>query len=401
MNVVTSVRPAAPDPGRLQGVLAYVQDADSEAVLRRVATHLALPGFDVRRGGIAAATRDLKHQRSPALLFVDVSGVDTILDAVQDLSDVCEPQLQLVVIGEANDVGLYRGLMGLGVADYLFKPMTAELVEAVIWRLTNGTPHGGETRLGKLVAVCGARGGVGASSVAANLASYLAEKASRRVALVDLDVRTGAQALLLGAKPNPGLSEALEVPDRLDDLFLERATIAIGPRLDLLASEMPFERVPVPKLDGGEALIARLQRSYHYVLLDVPIGLRDVAAPLLASTQIQLLVLDATLLCARDTLQRVEAAASLGQRQILLHNKSGRPGDLTTAELLTAMGRAPDATLPFLPRTFGGGVNLGRPAWQDDPRAEAAVALLARELSGQKVKTAKVPRWKQALGLVP
>jgi pilus assembly protein CpaE len=401
VNAVTPVRAGAPEAGRLQGVLAYLQDAESEAVLRRVATQLALPGFDVRRGGIAAAARDLKQQRSPALLFVDVTGVDTVLDAVQDLSEVCEPQLQLVVIGEANDVGLYRGLMGLGVADYLFKPLTAELVEQVIWRLTNGGPQGGESRLGKLVAVCGARGGTGTSSMAANLASYLADKASRRVALVDLDVRTGAQALLLGAKPNPGLSEALEVPGRLDDLFLERATIPIGPRLDLLASEMPAERVPVPRLDGGEALIGRLQRSYHYVVMDVPIGLRDVAGPLLASTQIQILVLDSTLLSVRDTLQRVEAAAALGQRQILLHNKVGRPGDLSGVELATALGRTPDVAIPFLPRAFNGGINLGRPAWRDDPRAEAAVALLARELSGQKVRAAQAPRWKRALGLAP
>jgi Flp pilus assembly CpaE family ATPase len=164
---------------------------------------------------------------------------------------------------------------------------------------------------------------------------------------------------------------------------------------------MPAERVPVPRLDGGEALIGRLQRSYHYVVMDVPIGLRDVAGPLLASTQIQILVLESTLLSVRDTLQRVEAAAALGQRQILLHNKVGRPGDLSAVELATALGRAPDSAIPFLPRAFNGGVNLGRPAWRDDPRAEAAVALLARELSGQKVRAARVPRWKRVLGLAP
>ncbi len=401
MNAMLPTRPVTGEPGRLKGMVAYAQDGESEAVLRRVATHLALPGFELRRGGIAAAERDLKHQRSPAILFVDVTGTDTVLDAVQHLSEVCEPQLQLVVIGEANDVGLFRGLLGLGVADYLFKPLTAELVEAVVWRLTNGAPRGSEARLGKLVAVCGTRGGVGASSVAANLASYLAEKASRRVALVDLDVRSGAQALLLGAKPNAGLAEALEVPGRIDDLFMERATISVATRLDLLASEMPADRAPVVKLDGGEALIGRLQRSYHYVLMDVPLPLRDAAKALLAVAHVQLFVLDGTLLSVRDTVQRMEAASALGQRQILLHNKAGRPGDLPAPELATGLGRAPDATLPFLPKAFNTGINLGRPAWRDDPRAETAIALLARELSGQAVKAAPVPAWKRLLGLKP
>ena len=133
--------------------------------------------------------------------------------------------------------------------------------------------------------------------------------------------------------------------------------------------------------------------------MDVPVSLKDVAAPLLGRTQIQILVLEASLVAARDTLLRMEAANALGQRQILLHNKAGRPGDLSAAELATALARAPDATIPFLPRAFNGALNLGRPAWRDDPRAEAAVALLARELSGQKVRTPKAPGWKRLLGL--
>ncbi len=397
MNAVTPIRAAA-DGQRLQGVLAYVEDAETEAVLRRVASHLALPGFEVRRGGIAMAERDLKSQRSPALLFVDVGSVDRVLDAVQSLSDVCEPQLQLVVIGEANDVGLFRGLITLGVADYLFKPLTAELLESVMWRLTNGGARSNDGRLGKLVAVSGARGGAGASSIAANLGTYLAEKASRRVVLVDLDIRTGAQALMLGQKPNSGLAEALEVPGRIDDLFLERATIAIGPRLDLLASELPAGRVPVITAEAGEALLGRLQRSYHYVVMDVPAALRDACEPLLASAHVQLLATEATLLSARDATHRLQAAGA-SQRQILVQSKSGRPGDLSAEDFATALGRAPDCTVPFLPRAFGAAVNLGRPAWQDEPRAEAAVALLSRELSGQKVRASPAPAWRRLLGL--
>ena len=204
MNAFSPISPA--EASRMHGVLAYVQDADTEAALKRVAIHLAMPGFEVRRGTIANATSDLRLQRSPALLFVDVAGVDRVLDAVQALSEVSEPQLRVVVIGETNDVGLFRGLLRLGVSDYLFKPVTSELVEQLVIRLTGGTLIGGDPRLGKLVAVTGARGGVGASSIAANLGHYLAERAGRRVALLDLDLTSGAQALMLGVLPNAGLA---------------------------------------------------------------------------------------------------------------------------------------------------------------------------------------------------
>ncbi|MBS3962702.1 MAG: P-loop NTPase [Sandarakinorhabdus sp.] len=395
--------PGQHEAPRLHGITAYVQDGESEAVLHRLAAHLALPGFQVRRGTIATAERDLKTQRSPAMLFVDVTGVDRVLDAVRSLSDVCEPQLQLVVIGQSNDVGLFRGLLGLGVADYLFKPLTAELLESVVWRLTSGGPRGNAGRLGKLVAVTGARGGAGASSVAANLATYLAEKASRRVALVDLDVRTGALALMLGAKPNSGLAESLEVPGRIDDLFLERATISIGPRLDLLASEMPAGRPQVMTIEAGEALLGRLQRSYHYVIIDVPMPLLDACRPWLASANVQLLVTEGSLLGVRDAVQRLDAAAALSQRHILIHNKAGRPGDLPAADFATALGRPAACEIPFLPRAFGTAINLGRPVWQEDRRAETAVALVSRELSGQPVSAERAsawrPAWRRMLGL--
>jgi pilus assembly protein CpaE len=382
-------------------VRAYLTDADSEAVMRRVAANLALPGFELRRGAITEAERDLKTERSPALLFVDVSGIDRILDAVQSLSNVCEPQLQLVVVGEANDVGLFRALIAMGVADYLFKPLTAELVESVLWKLTSGATAGSDSRLGKLVAITGARGGVGVSTVAANIATYLAEKASRRVALVDLDTVTGALALMLSARPNAGLAEALDQPGRIDDLFLERATISLGPRLDLFASEQADSASAPRTAEAAEALLGRLQRSYHYVMMDVPLARRSDLHAFVESAHARLVVTEATLLALRDAGRTLQSAEAAGQRVILVQNRAGRPGDLGGPDAEAAIGRAPDLAIPFLPRAFGSALNLGVPAWRRDGRIETAVGLMARELSGQGVRAAPVPRWKRMLGLHP
>lgn len=402
MNAFTAIRSG--EGNRLQGVLAYVLDADSEAALKRVAVSLALPGFEVRRGSIATATADLRLQRSPALLFVDVTGVERVLDAVQALADVCEPQLQLVVIGETNDVGLYRGLLRLGVSDYLFKPVTSEFTEQMVARLTAGTLHTADPRLGKLIAVTGARGGVGASSVAANLAHYLAEKAGRRVVLIDLDLSTGAQALMLGVNSNAGLAEALESPGRVDDLFLQRATVAASSRLDLMASDVPADRVPAVSEAAVEALLDRLQRAYHYVIVDVPLAVMARSQAMLTAAPLHILVTQATLLAARDTAARQAGSGIVsgsGHRQILVHNRAGRPGDLSAVDFAATLQRPPDIAIPWLPRVFGEAINLGQPAWASDPAAEAGIALLAREVSGQSLAVAPEPAWKRWLGLVP
>lgn len=406
MTFLTPITPGPGAPTNLNGVHAWLTDADSEAVVRRVAGHMMLPGFEVQRGTIADAEKRLRTERSPAVLVVDVSGIDRVLDAVQALSDVCEPQLQVVVVGEVNDVGLFRRLLAMGVADYLFKPLTAEILEATILRVSGGNARGPDARLGKLVAVRGGRGGVGASSIAANLASYLSEQASRRVVLLDLDVATGAQALMLGVAPNSGLSDALAEPGRIDDLFIERATISVGNRLDLLASEMAASGSSPVQVPGGpvnaeaaEALLGRLQRAYHYVVMDIPQAGRAHVAALEATAQVQIVVADGTLLSARDAGRAHRAADAQGQRPIVVHNKAGRPGDLADADFAAALGTDPATRIPFLPQAFGQAVNLGRPAWPHDARAEQAFALLARELSGQSVLVKPAPAWKRWIGL--
>lgn len=405
MTLMTPIQPAPGDPGRLTGVHAWLRDAETEAVVRRVAGHMMLPGFEVQRGTIVEAERRLRSERSPAVLIVDISGIDRVLDAVQALSDVCEPQLQVVVVGEANDVGLFRRLLAMGVADYLFKPLTADMLEAVILRLSGNEAHGSNARLGKLVAVCGGRGGVGTSSIAANLASYLSAQASRRVVLVDLDTAGGTQALILGAAPNSGLAEALAVPGRIDDLFLERATISLSPRLDLMASEMAsgqhtgVDPAAVVTAEAAEALLGRLQQIYHYVVMDVPLGRRAQMAELLHAAQVQMVACDATIPGARDGGRALRAADARGVRTIAVHAMAGRPGDLGSQDFTAALGRAPDCSMPFLPQAFGQAQNLGRPAWTEDNRVAAATSLLARELSGQSVAMTPAPAWKRWIGL--
>jgi pilus assembly protein CpaE len=166
-----------------------------------------------------------------------------------------------------------------------------------------------------------------------------------------------------------------------------------------MASELPAGReVPITP-QAIEILLGRLQRAYHYVIADLPQTVLARCQPVLANASLQLLVSEATLLAARDTAARQDANGLFTQRQILIHNRAGRPGDLGDADFAGTLRRGPDLTMPWLPRAFGQAINLGRPAWQADGKAEAAVALLAREISGQPVNTVPVPGWKRLLGL--
>src|SRR6516225_526463 len=196
--------------GRLP-VMAFV-DAETERLLQE--SSVLLGRNQIVSGGVAKAIEYLSEQRSPHLLIVDISGIDLPLSKIQILADVCEPGTTVIAIGDHNDVGLYRDLQEAGVANYIVKPLTRELLTKALTPKTNGSGDMGKAslKLGKMVSFIGARGGVGTTTLAANLAWHLANRQSRRVALVDLDLQHGDCALLFNVATTPGLRDALANP---------------------------------------------------------------------------------------------------------------------------------------------------------------------------------------------
>jgi pilus assembly protein CpaE len=183
--------------GRLP-LLAFVTDEETETAITNSAATLRIAPFRVMRGGVAKAIQHLDAERSPGILVVDLSGEDFPVSKVLDLANVCEPTVTLIVVGDSNDVALYRDLVQAGVTEYLFKPVTPQLLtKAIIHRPERfkALSH----KSGKLVACVGARGGVGTTAIATGLAWHLAIRDNRRVALADLDLQHGNCALARSA----------------------------------------------------------------------------------------------------------------------------------------------------------------------------------------------------------
>jgi len=138
--------------------LAFVTDEDSNAVVDQVVGELMLPHASIRKGDVKEATRYLGENRSPRLLLIDLSGAELPLSEINALADVCEPGVTVIALGDRNDCGLFRDLLAHGVADYLVKPITPDLLQKAIMTATDqNAPVKGQAKLGKLIAVAGAR----------------------------------------------------------------------------------------------------------------------------------------------------------------------------------------------------------------------------------------------------
>src|SRR5690554_4478386 len=108
------------DDARNLAFAGFVQDADSEQELSRFLKAATLGNIHVGRGNVDAAIEFLlKIDRTPQRLLVDISGSKSPLDDLDRLADACEPSVQVYVLGDRNDVGLYRNLLQRGVRDYL------------------------------------------------------------------------------------------------------------------------------------------------------------------------------------------------------------------------------------------------------------------------------------------
>ena len=158
-----------------------------------------------------------------------------------------------------------------GVSEYIVKPVTAQLlVKALIGAPASDEGSPISRKLGKVVAVVGSRGGVGATTLAIHLALHLANQQSRRVMLLDLDLHTGDCALALNLKPTPGLREALANPLRIDSVFLDRTMAIHGERLFVLSAEEPLRVDAEFTAEAVDKLVGVLRTQFHYIVADVP-----------------------------------------------------------------------------------------------------------------------------------
>ena len=378
--------PKAP-AGRLP-FLAFVADVATETAVTDGAAQLGFSQYRVLRGGIDKAIAHLDAERSPGVLIVDISGVDLPVSKVHELAEVCEPGVTVVAIGSNNDVGLYRDLIKAGVSEYIVKPVTPQLLaKALAEKSEPGTPVAISQKQGKLVACVGARGGVGATTIAVGLAWYLANQQSRRVALVDLDLQHGHCALALNARTTPGWREALTNPVRVDSVFLERIAAKQGERLAVLSCEESLREDLKVTEEAVRTSISVLRSQVHYVIVDVP---RIAAAPyrcVLDMADFRVIVADQTLHSARDAARLRTALAEDGDhRNLLVINRGGEAGRraVTVKEMESVLELRPSVVIPYEPVFFAKAINSAQPPAASHGHFTSAVATLATAMSGRR-----------------
>lgn len=356
---------AAPDmirPDR-PGLVAFVTDAASEAVLREGLHERLGHAPDLRRGGMKTAIAAMSHSATPRVLIVDVTGEDMPITKLGALSEVVEPDVCVLVIGDRSDLNFYREITrGLGVAEYLYKPLTRDQVVQVFGPHAQGHTSLAPRELGgRLVTVTGACGGVGASVIAANLGWQLGVIARHHTVLLDADLHLGTQSFLFDQPPGAGLRQALESPERIDTLLAERTARPVDERLHVLAGQERLQQEIALVPGAAERLVAALRRRYNFIVADTPATPSALVRELQTAANQRVVVLNPSLPAVRGALRLLGEAGGGAARATLVLNRLGLPGGLSRAQVEDALGLKADIVIPDLPRPVAQAVTMGTP----------------------------------------
>ena len=157
--------------------------------------------------------------------------------------------------------------MRRGVSDYLIAPIGAlQVVRAVcgLFSAPDAKP------VGRVIAVVGAKGGVGASTVAHNIAFSIARDLMLDSVVTDLDLAFGTAGLDFNQDPPQGIAEAVFSPDRIDNAFIDRLLSKCTDHLSLLAAPATLDHVYDFGADAFESIFDSLRATVPCVVLDVP-----------------------------------------------------------------------------------------------------------------------------------
>ncbi len=364
--------------------LAYVNDSATETALREGMAEMQ-GSLDISRGGIKAAIAAMQRLPTPPVLIVDVSTEGAPLAALEALSDVVEPHACVLVVGELTSLDFYRELTrGVGATEYLAKPLSREMVARHFVPLAQGRSPSGEAALGgRVITVTGARGGVGATTIAVNLAWHFGMTARRHTVLLDADTQFGAAGFLLNVEPGQGLATALRAPERIDTLLAERAAHPIDERLHLLASQEKLEDGFAHAPEAAGLLLAALRRRYNFIVADAPCRPLPFCRDLQMLSHRRVIVIDPSLLAVRDALRLMAQPATPAEtaRPVLVLNRLGRPGGLGRRQIEDALQRKPDVVIADLPKQVGTAATLGKPAMASHGGFRDAILALSQQVA--------------------
>lgn len=358
---------------------------------------MAKAHLKVYMGGVQTAIDFYRTAPTPNLIILETrSEPKEMLAALRRLADYCDPTTKVVVVGHYNDVWLYRELIRNGVSEYIVAPVSMADIVGVISSIfvdPDAEP------LGKSLAFIGAKGGVGSSTMAHNVAWAMSRLFGSEVVVADLDLAFGTANINFDQDPAQGIAEAVFSPERIDEVYLDRLLAQCAERLSLLAAPSTLDRTYDFDAEAFSQVIEIAQRTAPLIVLDVPHAWTGWTKTTLMQADEVVITATPELANLRNTKNLVDMLMKLRPNDApprLIVNQVGIPKrpEISPEEFAEPLGITPMAIIPFDPQLFGNASNNGRMLGEMDAQHAIVqrVNEIAHVLTGRsEIKAKKKP----------
>jgi pilus assembly protein CpaE len=357
-------------------IQAFCEESHSANAIQLAAEdrRLSKAHVSVHMGGAEAAVAHYQESPTPNLIIIESSldraGLINELDA---LAECCDAGTKVMVIGHDNDVVLYRELLKRNVSEYLVAPV--EPIQ-VLESLSNLYNDPDSDPVGNIIAFIGAKGGVGSSTVCHNVAWAISEHLKTNVVVADLDLAFGTTGLDFNQDPPQGIFEALQSPERFDDLLLDRLLTKCSEHLSIFAAPAVLDRDFDISADACDAVLDVVRQNVPIVAVDLPhVWTPWVRKVLLNADQIVVVAAPdlANLRNTKNLLDQLKSARTNDIKPHLVLNmaKMAKRPEIDATEFAQAVGIEPSMIIDFDAENFGQASNNGQMLEEMSAKAKA------------------------------
>lgn len=303
---------------------------------------------------------------------------EAVLPSLKAAHDA-QVDLPIFAMSESTDGQLILSAMRQGIREFVTKPIESSVLEEAFEKIA--TQQSSTESQGSLITVIGGAGGVGASTLAVNLAVELNQLVDSSVAVVDLDHRFGQVATLLDVDPTYTLADLCESPEQPEQQLIERALVKHPTGTRILSRPLHFAQADSITAAHCVGVLTALGAMNEYVVVDGPIRFDYGAKAVLDIADYNLLVLQAVVPAVRSVHRMLQGMKEIGfnlDRMKLVVNRTGSDGSgISIEDIEATLNLQVFAEIPDDWAAVNAAVNVGEPLAQTAPKSKTRLAIKA------------------------
>lgn len=348
--------------------LAIAYDESFYQLLNQMALKNDTPLACVQKGDLNTLRSILSEGVEPQVVLLDLSFSSNLLDDAKKALRMCLHNTRLIIFGKDDHISIFRDLKHLGITDYLILPINESDIRNAIEE-ANSVPRVTETAVKHarpFTMVIGARGGVGASTIATNMAWMTFGENKRKVCLFDLDLYNNTTCIFLDLVPNRGLNDSINEISRVDEVFLKRVLLQKEEGFSIFTGQLGLEQEISFLPDALSSLMSILRDMFEFVYIDMPVSTlhASFAQTILSMADNVVIVTDLSLVSVQALLRLKVFLTTFFpylQTKIIANNIFPDGGAISKEMFEKSSGLTIHDVFPYCKASMLEGVNTGEP----------------------------------------